>query len=436
MSLQIIDHTNTPRPHSFSKDRYVSSETMQAEWRGVWCNTWLLACVEQDLANTGDYFVFTIGNEQVLLTRTADGRINAFYNVCQHRGLRLVHTPRGNARFFRCDYHAWTYANDGSLKATPHREQFQQGLDTSQRGLRAVHVEVWDGLVFIHMGDDPEPLLDFLGPVADALAAYRFRDMVLVADQTCHLNCNWKAVVDNFGELYHVDFLHPQHRSMVDCCNDTVHLFPNGHTGVHVPGATTNPRFPIPEQPTPALAARLAEVGLRAGDFVGRVPQIRAAIPHHKRAQAARQGFDYSSFSDEQLTDAWQYNLFPNSVLSFGADYCWILRPRPHATDPNRCEFDKLSLARLPHDQRPASRPVRDVFDYDAVLRGEKSMTITIDQDVELLKHAQSGMQSAGFSSVWLSEEEARVQHFHGEWDRLMQGSSTTSSPGATPGIS
>ena len=420
MSLQIIDHTSTNRPHTFTKDRYISPDTMAQEWQHVWRNTWLLACVEQDLAKPGDFYVFPIGPEQILLTRTSDGGINAFYNVCQHRGLRLVHESCGNSRFFRCGYHAWTYGNDGSLKAAPHREQFLQGLDLEGRGLRRVHVDVWDGIVFVHLGENPMPLQDFLGPVVDALAAYRFRDMTVVEDQTCWLNCNWKAVVDNFGELYHVDFLHPQHRSMVDCCNDTVHLFPHGHTGVHVPGATTNPRFPIPEQPTPALAARLMDVGLKAEDFVGRVPQIRAAVQANKRIHAQSRGFDYSAFADEQLTDAWQYNLFPNTVMSFGADFCWILRPRPHATDPGRCEFDKISLVRLPPGQNRPPRPTRDVFEYDAVLRGEKSMTITIDQDVELLKHAQSGMQSAGFDAVWLSEEEARVQHFHGEWNRLM----------------
>jgi phenylpropionate dioxygenase-like ring-hydroxylating dioxygenase large terminal subunit len=268
----------------------------------------------------------------------------------------------------------------------------------------------------VHLGNDPEPLSQFLGPLVTQLAPYRFAEMNLVADQTCRLNCNWKAVIDNFGELYHVDFLHPQHRSMVDCENDTVHLFANGHTGVHVPGATVSPRFPLPKKPTPILAAQLAEVGLAPETFIDRVPEIRGAIAARKRALGQADGNRYAAFTDDQLTDAWQYNLFPNIVLSFGVDYIWIMRARPHAEDPGRTDFDKLTLARQPM----ATRPVRDEFDYAAVIRGDKSMTITIDQDVSLLKDVQRGMQSAGFDTVWLSEEEARVQHFHAEWERRM----------------
>jgi phenylpropionate dioxygenase-like ring-hydroxylating dioxygenase large terminal subunit len=95
------------------------------------------------------------------------------------------------------------------------------------------------------------------------------------------------------------------------------------------------------------------------------------------------------------------------------------MRARPDATDPGQTEFDKLTLGRVPAGA-VAGRPTRDVFAYDAVLRGEKTMTITIDQDVELLKDVQRGMASAGFDRVWLSDEEARVQHFHGEWERRM----------------
>ena len=81
------------------------------------------------------------------------------------------------------------------------------------------------------------------------LSGYQFAQMTLVQDQTVDIACNWKTVVDNFSELYHVDFLHPQHQRMVDCQNDLVRLIEGGHTGVEVPGATVNPKFPIPEEP-------------------------------------------------------------------------------------------------------------------------------------------------------------------------------------------
>ncbi len=178
----------------------------------------------------------------------------------------------------------------------------------------------------------------------------------------------------------------------------------------------------VPAQFMARAAARLREVGLDPADYRGRVLDIRNAIATRRRALSNESAPDYARFSDEQLTDAWQYNLFPNVVLSFGVDHLWIMRARPHPTDPGRTEFDKITLTRRPISERatPLPRLGREVFEYDAVIRGEKSMTITIDQDVELLKDVQSGMKSAGFDTVWLSEEEARVKHFHAEWDRRM----------------
>jgi phenylpropionate dioxygenase-like ring-hydroxylating dioxygenase large terminal subunit len=447
MTIEIINHTERPaKIENFSTDRYVDPDYMDQEWTNVWCRSWLLAGLESDVRQPGDFFVFEIGREQILVTRTTSGLVQGFFNVCQHRGNRLVTEERGHARNFRCAYHAWTYDNEGTLKGVPYENRFASGVPREERSLCKVHTEVWNGFVFVSMAEKPQALLDFLGPLVDRLAPYNFREMVLVQDQTVHHQCNWKAVVDNFSELYHVDFLHPQHKRMVDCCNDTVHLFPNGHTGLAVPGATVSPRFPIPEEPTDIQSAQLASLGLDPADFNGRVLDVREAVQKRKREVGKDLGFDYSAFADEQLSDVWQYNLFPNTILSFTPERCWVLRPRPHPTDPQQCYFDKLSLQRFADPkvrkkgsaivgsgssslqtaaERPEDqvRPERDVFGHEAIVTGEKTMTDTIDQDIGLLAGVQAGMSSAGFNTVWLNDDEMRVQHFHNELDQLMQSS-------------
>ncbi len=444
MTIEIVNHTDQPATiRNFGKERYLSPSYMEREWERVWRSQWLLAGLESDLRRPGDFFVFDLGREQILVSRGRQGRVQGFFNVCQHRGNRLVTRERGHADNFRCAYHAWTYDLDGQLAAVPYRERFAQGVPCAERALRPVRTDVWDGFVFVHLGAKAPPLAEFLGPVADLLAPYRFRDMVLVEDQTVHLACNWKAVVDNFSELYHVDFLHPQHKRMVDCCNDTVHLFANGHTGLAVPGATVNPRFPVPEAPTDIQSVQLRSLGLDPEDFRGRVMEVRRAIQLRKREVGRARGFDYAPFSDDQLSDVWQYNLFPNVIFSFTPEHLWILRPRPHPTDPGRCTFDKLSLVRFADPEiatEPSEvlgpgrqsvnasglvpedyvRPEHDVFDRHAILRGEKTMTDTIDQDIELLGGIQAGMTSAGFGTVWLNDDEMRVQHFHDRLDALM----------------
>ncbi len=424
MTIEIINHTTRPtKIRNYGTSRYTDLNYMESEWDAVWRKSWLLAGLVSDVKNTGDYFVFDMGREQILVTRTASDSVQGFYNVCQHRGNRLVSNERGNATNFRCAYHAWTYDLDGALKIVPYEERFAAGVPCEERSLKKVHTEVWDGFVFVSLAAEPEPLLDYLGPVVDHLAAYRFADMTLTEDQTVHHRCNWKAVVDNFSELYHVDFLHPQHRRMVDCCNDTVHLFENGHTGLAVPGATVNPRFPVPDEPTDIQSAQLQGLGLNPDDFNGRVLEVRAAVQQRKREAGAANGVDYAEFSDDQLSDVWQYNLFPNVILSFTPEHCWVLRPRPHPSDPQQCYFDKLTLLKLAPEgaeHTGHSRPERDVFDHLAIISGEKTMTDTIDQDIELLGGVQAGMASQGFDSVWLNDDEMRVQHFHDALDDLI----------------
>jgi len=449
MTQNINNHTDDPCTiKNFTKERYIERSHFEKEWERVWSETWILAGLEKDVANPGDYFVFDIGPESILITRSEDGSVQAFYNVCQHRGNKLVQQERGNADSFRCAYHAWTYNGDGSIRSIPDRHKFSLGLPCEKLSLKGVQSDIWNGLVFVSMSDNPEPLADFLGPVVDALAPYRFDKMVITEDQTVEHNCNWKTIIDNFSELYHVDYIHPQHQRFVDCCNDTVELFRNGHTGLAVQGATVNPRYPIPDEPTDLLTEQLKSLGLDPSDYRGRVPEIRRAVQMRKREVGAAMGFNYSAFNDDQLSDVWQYNLFPNVILSFAPEYCWILRPRPHPTDPEKCYFDKITLTLMPDPAlieaadaqkagRPGSqllgtkseetstdngykRPERDVFGHDAILNGEKTMTITIDQDIHLLGGVQSGMRSKGFDQVWLNDDEMRIQHFHDALDRLM----------------
>ncbi len=446
MTIEIVNHTENPvEIRNFDKQRYVDQDYMAREWRRVWQKSWLLAGLVSDVKDPGDYFVFDLGREQILITRTRQGSIQGFYNVCQHRGNRLVTTERGHADTFRCAYHAWTYNIDGELTIVPYEERFARGVPCAERSLRKVHTQTWAGFVFISMDAQPVSLEEYLGPVAAMLAPYRFEHMTLIEDQTVHLECNWKAVVDNFSELYHVDFLHPQHKRMVDCCNDTVHLFDHGHTGLAVPGATVNPRFPVPEQPTDIQTAQLLSLQMNPEDFAGRVMDIRRAVQVRKREIGRSRGMHYEALDDAQLSDVWQYNLFPNVMFSFTPEHLWILRPRPHATDPARCEFDKISLVMfadpelaeqhnnteivgpgrdavsgdgfLPEDYQ---RPQRDVFSYAAVIAGEKTMTDTIDQDVELLGGVQAGMTSSGFDTTWLNDDEMRIQHFHNQIEVLM----------------
>lgn len=410
-------------------ERFTSPAFMAREWEGMWTRTWLLAGLEQDVANPGDVMVFEIGPDSILITRTRSGEVSAMYNACQHRGNRIVTAEHSCLKAITCPYHAWSYDLDGRLRAVPDSDRFSQGLDLVALSLKRVKVEVWAGLVWINMDPDAGPLADFLGPVQDRLAPYHFERMRLVKDQTVHLDANWKTAVDNFNEQYHVDFLHPQHASFVDCGSSHNLLFSQGHRGVEVQGYVVNPRYPIPEELPVLLQASIAPLGLDPESFRGRVTTLRETVQKRKRAIGSDLGFDYSDLTDEQLSDVWQYDIFPNIIMTIQAEELWIMRPRPHPTDPNKCFFDKITL-RMPAagqgggvslgtrdrpEHEANARPEREVFTQDEVIAGRYSMTITIDQDIHYLRQMQAGMRSRGFNRAVLNDDESRVQHFH-DW--------------------
>ena len=101
---------------------------------------------------------------------------------------------------------------------------------------------------------------------------------------------------------------------------------------------------------------QLQAFGLDAEQYEGKVDEIQAAIRMAKRALEEKEPF-YGNFSDEELTDVIQTNVFPNAILTYQPEMLWLLRLRPHATDPNQCYLDKLSFERSPRDA--ADRPPR-----------------------------------------------------------------------------
>jgi phenylpropionate dioxygenase-like ring-hydroxylating dioxygenase large terminal subunit len=433
---QSTDHRFSGRIRNVSKDRYIDPEWLSREWRQVWKKTWQAAAPLSDLKRPGDFAVYDVGPESILITRGSDHSVRAFYNVCQHRGLRLVDARTGRAENFRCPYHSWRYDADGALVHAPAPEGFQAGLPCENVALAPVRCEVALGFAWISLDPELEPLVDYLQDLLPLMSHYRFEDMTLVQDQTVSLNCNWKAVHDNFSELYHVHYLHPQHRRFSDCTGATSECFPRGHTRVWVPAGTTDSLFATPDEPTDIQTQQLHALGLDPEDFCGRVNEVQGAIRSAKRSLEAEHTY-YANFSDEELSDVIQTNVFPNGIFTYQPEMLWLIRIRPHAGDPDSCYLDKLSFERFPGEaskrflevtdeessagQGGDGRPLHDAFDYSDVIAGRKSMTDTIDQDLSLLAHAQRGMHSEGFSGSWLNEIECRVSHFHARLDEMME---------------
>lgn len=427
----ITQHGAAPNPaQPITAERYISDAWLAREWPELWTKVWIFVCLERDLAEVGSYHVFDLGRESIIVAR-ADSGLHAFYNSCQHRGMRLANGTGCSSRFV-CGYHGWIYHSDGRLVVVPDNDRFPGGVDRATHSLRPVRVDTFAGLVFVCMDPTAAPLLDYLGLVAERIDPYRLQDMTLIGDQTVRLACNWKAVFDNFGELYHVEHIHPQHAELFDCPTARVELFANGHTGVAIDGHTVNRRLPVPEVPNFYLEHQLKLHGVDPDRYHGRVLDIRADLQRIRREVGSRLGFDYNRLSDERLTDIEQYNLFPNTMITLTPESGLLARARPHPTDPNRCSWDKFTFRMAPSPEVAAragvlyepypstlfdqpERPAHDEFDQEDIIEGRKTLGLTLDQDIHYIRDVQRGMHSRGFRAARLCDEEARVQHYH-DW--------------------
>jgi phenylpropionate dioxygenase-like ring-hydroxylating dioxygenase large terminal subunit len=429
---------DSPASAELHKERYTSPGFMQREWDQLWTQCWLFAGLLSDIPEPGDYFVFELGRESIVVLRDEDDAVRAFYNVCQHRGNRLLASESGFVNNITCPYHGWRYGLDGQLLEVPDSERFCPPVPVNKRSLKQVQVEHWAGMVWINMDPAAAPLMTFLGDIVELLQPYHFEHMKLARHQTVLLDANWKTARDNFLEQYHVDFIHPQHASLVDCCNSSNTLWPLGHSATAVEGFTTDSRYPLPQQTPAHLVPLLQGLGLDPDSFNDNVDSIRAAVQKQKRNIGPGLGFDYSNLSDAQLTDVWQYDIFPNLFFTIQAEELWIYGPRPHPSDPNQCYFDKWTL-QIPLESAAdpdrkltlnpsletsadAQRPEHERFTQDEVVAGKHSLTITIDQDIYYLRDMQAGMHSRGFDRAILNQDEARVQHFHDWLEAWLQG--------------
>lgn len=419
-------------------ERYISADYMAREHERVWNKNWLFAGLLSDLQEPGDYIVFNVARESIIVSRTRDGDLAAHYNVCQHRGARVLVNDIGSLDKFVCPYHGWTYEPDGSLVHAPDPDRFSQGVPLKDLSLKPVRVESWGGMAWVNMDEGAEPLADFLGPIQAMIDPFRPGEMTLLEDQTVHLECNWKAVFDNFHELYHVEHIHPQHALIFDCLFCDTDLMDRGHSRVVIEGFTVNTRQEVPEMPTEIMAPQMEALGMDPEDFRGRVGDVRKAVQQKRREMGPSLGHNYDLLSDDQLSDIVQYNIFPNLIVVLQPENMLIMRAMPHPTDPNKCHWDKFTFLMEPdpsiadavnvsfnmgqdRPEVPDERPENDEFDQEDIIAGRKTMTITIDQDVHFIRDVQKGMHSKGFGEAWLNDDECRVQHYH-DWLNYYMG--------------
>lgn len=207
---------STPTP-TLTRDDYVSAEVFELERQRIFHGGWFFVG-HVDSIPVGSARVVDVAGEQVIVTCTRSGRIHAFANVCRHRGAMLldatdptVVAPECGAASIQCPYHAWTYALDGRLLATPRVDRAD--VDRDATGLWSHRADVWNGLIFVSLAGDVAPLHEWLLASNPELVEFEhlaIADMALVRRTASTAEANWKVVVENYQECLHCPVVHPE----------------------------------------------------------------------------------------------------------------------------------------------------------------------------------------------------------------------------------
>ncbi len=244
------------RSRTLPRRYYNDPEILEAELENIFYKSWLYIGHESQLTEAGSYITGQIYDQNVFLIRGRDEVIRGFYNVCKHRGHKLLEGT-GKKPVITCPYHAWAYRLDGSLKSAYGTDTLPD-FDPTDYGLTPIRVDSMLGFLFVNLDMDAPTFCEYAPGLEEEIRAdvVQIEDLVLVEDSEGlalpgKVACNWKVLVENFQECYHCKPAHKDLCTLFDVANYGTTCYVN-FTSATVPhtGKWDNDAYPI----TPDMA--------------------------------------------------------------------------------------------------------------------------------------------------------------------------------------
>jgi choline monooxygenase len=311
------------------------------------------------IPSPGDHAERVCFGTPLCAVRGNDGRARVFRNACRHRGMAVVEGA-GCSHALVCRYHGWTYRLDGSLAHVPHADAFPD-LNSSARGLVEVRSEEVDGLIVIGAVDPNAAQNEAMAALSDGSS---WRDKLLpaqrlVSENSVELQINWKVLMEQFLEGYHIRSTH----------RDT--FFPVQYDDLNVVETFgPNSRITFPFRNIERLRDR---------------PESQWTI--ERRA-------------------TFVYQLFPNAMLATFPDLVLVVVVDPIDVDHSRITTYRLST--------PEIAEARHTEGGTALLqRGAL-------EDNEMSAGVQRGLRAGANAFVEFGRHESAIGHFHAALDQRL----------------
>ena len=347
------------------QEYYTSGSIFELEDELIFSKSWICAGHQSRVREAGDYFLFELAGESLLITRDREGQVGAFFNICRHRGARVCTEKTGTfVGGIQCPYHAWTYALDGKLIGAPHMDEVD-GFEKSDYPLRRVAVAIWEGLIFVNLAAEPTPFESAFSPLIGRFSQWHLQELERVHQTVYEVEANWKLLFQNYSECYHCPSVHPVLNKLTPYRNSTNDLDEGPFLG------------------GPMKMSREGGSMTMSGE--------RCATP-------------LGQVSGKDLDLVYYYTIFPSLFLSFHPDYVLVHRAQPIAPGQTTitCEwyFHPEAIA------QPDFDPSGAVEFWDMTNR----------QDWHLCTISQQGISSRGYIPGPYSEMESQLAAFDREY--------------------
>lgn len=434
------------QPDRIPAKRYYDPEFYELEKERLWPHAWQMACRLEEIPEVGDYTVYRIFDQSVIVMRTEKDTIKAYHNHCRHRGVELV-TTRGKAKGgFVCPFHGWRWNKDGENTFVYSEAAFSKdAMCKDDLALRPVRVETWGGCAFINFDDDARPFREGLGDFGTSMEMFKVDQLRAEWWLAAKVPCNWKLAMEAFMEGYHVATTHPQ------LLQPGVTNHPDSARWVRVPDDMVTVSFwqtmgpDLPEEiETSALMdtflyfmERLSEgmAGMTAIEEVEVVKGMRDTIELPRNTLEAlpvlrkKINDEIMKWYRDNGMDIGDINEIDRQHRSNGVNFCFphfFLLPvhgaassyRIRPLGPEECLFELWSLKRYPKGQEPPIPPIPTPKAHD-----DPQWPPIPKQDYSNLPRQQRGLHTGGFEFMRLSNQmEGLISNFHRTLDGYLAG--------------
>lgn len=204
--------------HRLPVEAYTSQEWFDREQERIFSRTWRYAGFAEDISEPGQYISVQAGLNNLFIVMGRDRRLRAFHNLCRHRGTQLLRAVGKAQKVITCPYHDWTYNLEGNLESVPEEEHEFGQIDKSCLGLKPASVDLWRGMLFVHPDPAAGSIVEWFGEIEPKLGPHRVEELVEYPEGRVEyeIAANWKIVVDNYIDVYHLAHLHAGTLAMYD----------------------------------------------------------------------------------------------------------------------------------------------------------------------------------------------------------------------------